>query len=115
MTSVPALASACVASFSPACFGAEQEGTSCCIGNPVQRSRHAGCGHRGCCASGVTFDRPKTMDLLLSAHGHPCGSPYRLGRFGGDTDTLPVNRHGGSEGFMPPFFRVTRSEVLPSA
>lgn len=43
--------------------------------------------------SGATFEQSDTLDLMLSAPGHPGGSPYRMGLFAGDGDR--IFRHGG--------------------
>ncbi len=45
--------------------------------------------------SGATFDRPETLNVMLTAPGHPTGSPYRMGLFAGGGDGHRIYRHGG--------------------
>jgi D-alanyl-D-alanine carboxypeptidase len=45
--------------------------------------------------SGATFARAETLDLMLTAPGHPPGSPYRMGLFAGGSDGIRIYRHGG--------------------
>lgn len=45
--------------------------------------------------SGETFHRPETLDLMLTAPGHPAGSPYRMGLFAGEGGGDGIYRHGG--------------------
>jgi D-alanyl-D-alanine carboxypeptidase len=45
--------------------------------------------------SGAIFDRLETLELMLSAPGHPAGSPYRMGLFRGEGESDRVFRHGG--------------------
>lgn len=45
--------------------------------------------------SGSVFDSPKTLDMMLTAPGHPEGSPYRMGFFADRMAGVAVYRHAG--------------------
>ncbi|NNU15508.1 beta-lactamase family protein [Parvularcula sp. ZS-1/3] len=44
---------------------------------------------------GEVFEDPSTLDLMITAPGHPEGSPYRIGLFTGEIDGVRIYSHGG--------------------
>lgn len=44
---------------------------------------------------GGVFEDPATLDLMMTAPGHPEGSPYRIGLFTAEIDGVRVYSHGG--------------------